>query len=673
MKPLNLETPISQVLMVGPAYSKRLKRLEIETVRDLLYHFPYRYQDFSLISPIDQVQMGEVVTLKGKIENLKNQYLKWGRKIQTGILKDNTGTINLIWFNQPFLTRTLKKGTRVSLSGKVELKQKKKILVSPEYEIDQGKQLIHTGRLVSIYPETYKVSSKWLRSRIVFLIHQPMNDLKEELPVPILRENNLLGFNKALEQVHFPSNKRWAGRSIKRFAFEELFLLHLKTLKRKREWQNKKTIHVLKVFKKELDAFKAGLHFKLTQDQITSINQILKDLGKTTPMNRLLEGDVSSGKTIVAAMAALNALFNKTQVAFMAPTEILAKQHYQTLNSLFKKSGFKIILLTGSQRKKEKGFDIAIGTHSLIYKRASFKTLSLVIIDEQHRFGVEQRAKLVQKGKFPHILTMTATPIPRTVALSLYGDLKLSFLKKKPEGRKRIKTWVVPDKKRSDAYRWIEKNIKKDKQQAFIVCPLIEESETLSTVKSATEEFNHLKTKVFPKLKLGLIHGRLKEKEKDQILKDFRSEKIDILVATPVVEVGIDIPKATMMVIESAERFGLAQLHQLRGRVGRSDQQSYCLLFSSHQSKRAFARLKAMERLNEGGKLAELDLKLRGPGEIFGNRQHGRFQLKIADFSNLTLIKKTRQAAEKIFPQLKQFPALQARIKKDTMTSIDPN
>jgi len=329
--------------------------------------------------------------------------------------------------------------------------------------------------------------------------------------------------------------------------------------------------------------------------------------------------------------------------------------------------------LTSSQRKKEEEFDLAIGTHSLIYKKAHFKTLSLVIIDEQHRFGVEQRAKLAQKGKFPHILTMTATPIPRTVALSLYGDLKLSFLKEKPEGRKKIKTWVVPNKKRDNAYRWIEENIKKKKRQAFVVCPLIEESETLSTVKSATKEFDHLKTNVFTKLKLGLIHGRLKEKEKDQILNDFRKRKIDILVATPVVEVGLDIPNATMMVIESADRFGLAQLHQLRGRVGRSDQQSYCLLFSDHQSRHAFSRLKAMERLNEGGKLAELDLKLRGPGEIFGSRQHGRFQLKIADFGNLVLIKETRQAAEKIFPQLKQFPALQARIKKDTITSIDPN
>jgi len=362
----------------------------------------------------------------------------------------------------------------------------------------------------------------------------------------------------------------------------------------------------------------------------------------------------------------------------MAPTEILANQHYQTLKQLLTPLGVKITLLTGAKKKAEVDFDLIVGTHTLIYQRARFKNLGLVIIDEQHRFGVEQRGKLIEKGRAPHILTMTATPIPRTIALTLYGDLDLSVIDEMPQGRKEIKTWVVPPQKRGAAYQWIRQQVKDKENQAFIICPLIEESEheTLQSVRAATSEFKRLQKEVFPDLRLGLLHGRLKSKEKSQVLEKFRKGRLDLLVSTPVVEVGIDIPTATIMMIEAAERFGLAQLHQLRGRVGRGSQQSYCLLFTELQGERIIKRLRALERTNIGMKLAEMDLHLRGPGELYGTKQHGFAELKIASFSDLPLIEKTREAAHQLIkqdPKLKKYPLLQAKLKKDTIKVIEPN
>jgi len=395
-------------------------------------------------------------------------------------------------------------------------------------------------------------------------------------------------------------------------------------------------------------------------------------------MNRLLEGDVGSGKTVVAAAAIYIAQLNGVQSALMAPTEILANQHLKTLNQVLTPLGVKTSLLTGATRKKIKDFDLAIGTHALIHKRAKFSKLGLVIIDEQHRFGVEQRGELVSRGKAPHILTMTATPIPRTIALTLYGDLDLSVIDEMPPGRQAVKTWVVPPNKRNAAYDWIRKQVEKTLNQAFIICPLIEESrhETLQSVRAATSEFKKLQKEVFPDLKLGLLHGRLKSKEKNAVLEKFKKGKLDILVSTPVVEVGIDIPTATIMMIEGAERFGLAQLHQLRGRVGRGLQQSYCLLFTDFQGEKIIKRLKALERTNIGMKLAELDLQIRGPGEIYGTAQHGFFDLKVASFSDLPLIEKTRKTATQLTthnPSLNKHPLLQAKLKAYTIKTIEPN
>lgn len=679
---MDLKTPISELYMVGPTYAKRLKRLGIETVGDLLYHFPFRYIDYSIVSPVRLVQPGEIVTIKGKIISIKNEYTSRGKKIQKGIVADSTGSVEVVWFNQPFLVKTLKIGATVNLSGKADFWGKKVVLISPEYEIEKGNTqyairntAIHTGRLVPVYHETYGISSKWLRSRIAPLIKSLVFKIEEFLPSEISKKYDLMDLSNAIVQIHFPKDKESAEFSRKRFAFEELFLIHLAAARRKKRWQQKKPAKKFIINPKKILKFIQNLPFKLTTAQKQALKEIFNDLAAAQPMNRLLEGDVGSGKTVVAAATIFLAHLNNVQSAIMAPTEILAYQHFQTLNQLLTPLGVKITLLTGANKKTETDFDLIVGTHALIHERAKFKNLGLVVIDEQHRFGVEQRGELIKRGKAPHVLTMTATPIPRTIALTLYGDLDLSVLNEMPPGRQKVKTWVVPPFKRDAAYDWIRKQIKENKSQAFIICPLIEESqfETLQMIKAATSEFERLKNEVFPDLKLGLLHGRLKAKEKNSILENFKNCQLDILVSTPVVEVGIDIPTATIMMIEGAERFGLAQLHQLRGRVGRSNRPSYCLLFSDHQDKNSFKRLKALERTNIGMELSELDLQMRGPGEIYGIRQHGFLELKVANFSDLSLIEETKKAAEEILPNLHRYPFLQLKLKEYIIKKIEPN
>ena len=678
---MTLETPVKNLPLIGPAYAKRLKKLEIKTLGDLLYHFPFRYIDYSLVSPIGRVQAGEIVSVRGEVISIKNEYTKWGKKIQKAVIADPSGEIPVVWFNQPFLVRTIIPGQTIGLSGKVDWFGRRLVLVSPEYEIirgetqDRKRETIHTGRLVPVYHETYGLSSKWLRSRIAPLIKIFIPGLKEFLPSQIIKKHKLINFNQALKNIHFPKTQKDAKQARQRFAFEELFLLQLAALKRKKEWQKHQLAFKFYLNQEKILGFTANLPFELTQAQKRVLREIFIDLKKDEPMNRLLEGDVGSGKTVVAAAAIYVAFLNNHQSALMAPTQILANQHYQTLNQILSPLGVKVALLTASHRKTISDFDCLVGTHALIHKRAKFKQLGLVVIDEQHRFGVEQRGKLIKKNRAPHVLTMTATPIPRTIALTLYGDLDLSALDEMPPGRQKTKTWVVPSQKRAAAYQWIREQIKDREDQAFIVCPLIEEStyETMQSVKAVTNEKERLDKEVFPDMKLGLLHGRLKSKEKEKVLNKFRQGKIDILVSTPVVEVGIDIPTATIMLIEASERFGLAQLHQLRGRVGRSGQQAYCLLFSGTPSRKSFRRLKALEKITTGSKLAELDLKIRGPGEIYGTQQHGFYNLRVASFSDLALIKRTRQAAEKIINQTKRYPALQARLKEYTIKAIEPN
>lgn len=675
---MTLSTPVEKLFMVGPIYARRLKKLGIQTAEDLLYHFPFRHIDYSLIWPIKKIQPGQIVSVKGQVISMKNEYTSRGKRIQKARIEDQSGETEAVWFNQPFLIKTIKPGMKINLSGKADWFGPRLVLISPEYEIEKKEKTIHTGRLVPVYHETSGLSSKWLRSRIVPLLSQLLPKVEDFLPPKVKKGNDLIDLPYAIEQIHFPKSKKELIKAKNRLGFDELFLIQMAALIRKKHWQEKSLAYKLAVDQGKILTFLSQLPFELTQAQKRTTREILTDLGKDQPMNRLLEGDVGSGKTVVAALAIYVAFLNQTQAALMAPTEILAIQHYHTLNQLLKPLGVKIELLTGSQRKKVKNFDLSVGTHALIHKRAQFSNLGLAIIDEQHRFGVGQRAKLIQKGKTPHILTMTATPIPRTITLTLYGDLDLSVIDELPPGRQKVKTWVVPPQKRDRAYAWIHSQIKNTPHQAFIICPLIEESthETLTSVRAATSEYRRLQKKIFPDLKLGLLHGKMKGKEKEKILAAFKKGRLDILVATPVVEVGIDIPTATIMMIEGAERFGLAQLHQLRGRVGRSLDQSYCLVFTEIQGKKIIKRLKALEKTNLGMELAEIDLQLRGPGEIYGTRQHGFFDLKIASFADLDLIKKTKKAALSLIkdsPRLKKYPLLKTKLKRYTIKAVQPN
>ena len=659
---MNLQSPVSSLQMVGPQYAKKLAKLNISTIKDLLLHIPHRYEDYRLISPINKLQAGEVVTIQGEVISANNVFTSRGKKVQKVIIADQTGHLELTWFNQMYIATALKPGTKVSVSGKVGFFGPKLTIISPEYEIINSQlsiiNLIHTSRLIPTYPETSGVSSKWLRSRIFPLLKfLPQQD---PLPPEIRHKYQLIDWQKAIKTIHFPTSPEQIEIAKHRLAFDELVELQLASLLRKHLQKLHQVAHQFDISKNEIVTFIANLPFDLTPAQTRAINDIINDLGQSTPANRLIIGDVGSGKTVVAAVAMYLAFLNGYQSVLMAPTQILAHQHEQTLRSLLEPLGVKIGLVTSSVKPSALSIQqsaLLIGTHALLNVK-NFQP-GLVVIDEQHRFGVSQRSSLMQSSH-PHTLSLTATPIPRTVALTVYGDVDVSYIDEMPSGRLPVKTWVVPPQKRPNAYKWIHDQILSQKTQAFIVCPLIDESssESLAQVKAATVEFQHLKTKIFPKLKLDLIHGKIKIKDKQDIIHRFAKRETDILVATPVIEVGIDIPQASIMVIEACERFGLAQLHQLRGRVGRRNQQAYCLLFSDSQQPAVIGRLKNLERENSGIKLAEIDLNLRGPGELYGTKQHGYTDLKIATFSDTQLIHDTKSAAQTIFSS--QLPANQS-------------
>ena len=672
---MNLQTPVTTAGRVYKLYARRLEKLGIKTFEDFLYHIPFRYDDFSLISKINRVQPGEVVTIQGTVSEINNEFTKNFKRLQKAEIADETGTIEVVWFNQPYLTKIIHSQDKIALSGKIDWFLRKIVMQSPDYEIITNSPSIHTGRLVPVYSETRGITSKWLRRQTYNLLKENKNQFIEYLPDSTLVDHSLVTISEAIEQIHFPQTLTKAERSRQRLSFDELFLLQLSAMHRKLNWNKNLISNPFSVdkFKSETTKFLSKLPFTLTNAQKRVVEEIFKDLAKTKPMNRLLEGDVGSGKTVVSAIAMFLSYLNGFQSVLMAPTEILAQQHYKTISQLLTSFKIRVGFATGSQKMRIKDFDVMVGTHAVLEKGINFDNLGLVVIDEQQRFGVEQRAIIRSRGKNPHLLTMTATPIPRTIALTLYGDLDLSLLDEMPHGRKQIKTWLVPAEKRLNAYFWIEKQVKETKSQVFIVCPFIEESETMQTVKAASKEFENLKNNVFKNFKLGLLHGKMKTKEKEKVLNKFRGGKIDILVATPVVEDGIDIPNATIIVIEASERFGLAQLHQLRGRVGRGDMQSYCLLFTQSLNLQTLERLKAMEKHNVGSELAELDLQLRGPGEIYGTMQHGRKMLKIASFSDFELIQKVRKEAEKIFPNLKNYPRLLEKLKTINLKQISPD
>ncbi|QQG47255.1 MAG: ATP-dependent DNA helicase RecG [Candidatus Woesebacteria bacterium] len=667
---MDLSQRITTVEGIGEVFEKKLKNLEISKVSDLLYHIPFRYEDLTQKVKIRGLKVGETATFVAQVLSIQNIFTKSGKKIQLAVVSDGESEINLIWFNQLYLIKNLPIGTSISVSGKLSFWNRKRAIFAPIYEkIVPNFENLHTGRLVPVYPETAGVTSKRLRQIIKKLLKQiDPNDLKDFIPEMDLKDLNFPSLFDSIQKIHFPKNKDEAVTSRRRLAFNELLSLHLESENKKKAWQKKKSSHVLKTNQNDLNKFIRNLDFDLTPSQARSIKEISSDLKNKIPMNRLLEGDVGSGKTIIAAIAAFLTHKNNLQSVLMAPTQILAHQHFQTFSKIFEGKNLKISLITSANvEENAKDSDIFIGTHALIYKKVDFKNVGLVVIDEQHRFGVAQRLKLLEKsekGKYsPHILTMTATPIPRTVALTLYGDLDLSTLDEMPKGRIKVTTWVVPPKKRAAGYKWINDQIEKEKIQAFVVCPLIElsEKDTMKEVKAATVEFANLK-KIFKTRRLALLHGRLKSEEKTKILDNFKNGSIDILVSTPVVEVGIDVPNATIMVIEGAERFGLSQLHQLRGRVGRGSKKSFCLLMTESKSPKVKTRLNALTREISGRKLAEIDLNLRGPGEIFGLKQSGFRELKIANWADIDLIKSSKSYAQKIVTSPKKYKTLLSKL-----------
>ncbi len=630
----------------------QLRSLGIQTFQDLLNHFPSRYEDYRRISPIGQAQAGETLTLQGRISQGKYQITRTGMKMERFRLEDESGSISLIWYNQPYLLKLFRSGSLISVSGMIKTFGRDRTMIPSEYELipDLTVPTLHTGRIVPIYPETRRLSSKTIREKIYPMI-SGLN-LPPLFPPEIVGYNHLLDPNQAYRQIHFPDGQIELKQANRTLAFSELFLLQLRSALIKQQWQKQSLSQPFSLDQSQarsLDQLIAQLPYRLTAAQRRCFQEIKTDLLQPVPMNRLLQGDVGSGKTIVAALAAYLTYLNKKNTLIMAPTTILAQQHYQTILQVFQSTPDppRIGLYTGAIKttQHQPRYDILIGTQALLNIRTT-RQPSLIVIDEQHRYGVEQRARLKTKGQHPHLLTMTATPIPRTVALTLYGELEMSVIDEMPSGRTPVKTFLVPSEKRTRCYHWIETQLKQTNTQVFIICPLVEESEqeTMASVKAATQEYHQLKQRIFPHQRVGLIHGRLKAQEKQRIMNAFSQHELDILVSTAVVEVGIDVPNASIMIIEGAERYGLAQLHQLRGRVGRGTQVSYCFLFSNLLDEKVKKRLTVFKSHHLGLALAEYDLRQRGAGTVFGKRQHGHADLKIASFSDYDLIDSSQRA-----------------------------
>lgn len=681
---LSLSSSVQYVPRVGPRMATLLQKLGIETVYDLLLYAPSRYNDFSKTYPVARVPVGETVTITGTVSSIGSFRTKSGKRMISARLTDESGSLDIIWFNQIFILKIIHKGDRLRVSGKCDWFGAKRAIIAPEYEIippeDTPAKSLHTGRLVPVYSETRGLSSKWLRGRIAQVLMELPSTLTDPLPQLLRDQESLMDLPNAIASVHFPESLDEAARARERLAFDELLVLLLRAHEAKQEWKHKKRAHEFPLSQHQTNAWMDALPFHLTADQQSAVTDVLSDIASDIPMNRLLVGDVGSGKTAVAAAACYAVCISGHHAALLAPTQILARQHMETLTGLLSVHNIDVELILGGSAKTGKKQPVTrgtvyVGTHALLSKQDLLPGLDLVIVDEQQRFGVKQRAALRQMNEettVPHQLTMSATPIPRTIAQTALGNLDLSTITTMPHGRKPVKTWVVPNAKRDSAYKWMKDELTKNHTQAFIVCPLIDESETLSTVKAVTSEYETAK-KQLAGLSVGLLHGRMKNEQKEQTLKDMNSHKTDVLVATPVVEVGIDIPDATIIVIEAAERFGLSQLHQLRGRVGRRNKPSYCLLFTEQEDEHTQARLKAMETIHNGPQLADLDLSLRGPGELFGTRQHGVSGLTLASLTDTNLLSRVKRAVASITASdssLSDFPHLREMVKKSKIESI---
>ena len=668
---LDLTTKLSALPRVGPVGAKLLRKLGLDTIQDLLFYLPFRYDDFRQHKTIASLQIGDQANIRGEILLIQNRRsFKRKMNVTEALIADDSETIKIIWFNQAFLTKNLKTGDKISLAGKVTEKQGQLLMISPQYEKIYNSDLTHTAGLVPIYHLTDGLTQKQLR----YFIKQSLNlshKISEWLPINIRKNLKLLPLAQALKQIHAPSNYEEAQQAQKRLAFSELFLRQLKSQIIKQSLKTQ-TAPLVKFQEKATRHFVASLPFKLTNDQKKAAWEILQNLENRQPMSRLLEGDVGSGKTIVAALALLNVALNQQKAVLMAPTVILAQQHFKSLSKIFiDYKNIKLALLVGQKKDKTwQEADIVIGTQALIQKNIKFKNLALAVVDEQHRFGVKQRQNILdfnrQDKTIPHFLSMTATPIPRSLALAIYGDLDLSIIKELPPGRKKIVTKVIKNNDRHKAYDFMRAQMKTG-HQVFVICPLIEDSDKLE-VKSAKAEYEYLSQEVFPDFKLGLLHGKMKASDKEKTMTDFASGQLDLLVATSVIEVGIDVPKATVITIEGAERFGLAQLHQFRGRVGRSDKESYCLLFTAKEeiiSEKTITRLKSLEKHHDGLSLAKIDLKLRGAGDIYGQVQSGFNEFQLANLFSYDLIKKSNEAVASLInsdPNLKKEPLLKEKL-----------
>ncbi len=657
----DLDSSITSLNKIGPKYAQKLKQLNIQTLGDMLYHFPKRYVDYSTLKPINKLKYGDKVTVIGSIQSVYKRTVKSGRtQLVEAIIGDGSGVLKATWFNQPWIINNLKEKSQISLSGKIDQYLGRLVINNPEWSTLERIHLTAKG-ITPVYPLTAKITQNWLRLRMEEVVHQWASKVTDPLPLSLRESAEVMDLSIALQQIHYPDSWKKLELAQHRLAFDEILLLQLGVLQQKKLWQERQA-RSFEISQTQFSTMLASLPYTLTSAQQNSLIDVRRDLVSGHPMNRLIQGDVGSGKTIVAALTAAIITQNGAQVAIMAPTSILAKQHFENFLELFGSDqsilatqNIRLMIGATSESEKEEirlGLDsgsiqIIIGTHALIEGNVTFSNLQLAVIDEQHRFGVNQRALLRAKGDNPHILVMTATPIPRSLALTVYGDLDLSVINEMPPGRQQIETFIRYPQERELAYNLIHRQIERG-HQAFIIYPLVEQSDKVEE-KAAVEEHTRLQKDVFPRLKLGLLHGRLSPKDKETVMEKFHLGEYQILVSTSVVEVGIDVPNATVMLIEGAHRFGLAQLHQFRGRVGRGTAKSYCVLISSKTASIENERLQAMVETNDGFELAERDLDHRGPGQFLGTRQSGYSELQMATLTDLSLIEKARHHAQAVF------------------------
>lgn len=704
MKPTD---PIEKHFRLMPPEKTALKKLDLSTIRDLLYYFPARYGDSADSKRISEIEEGEKVTVYGKIRNLKTSkaYIK-KTPMSEGIIEDETGSLKAVWFNQPYIAKMIKEDTFVKLEGKVTKRKEELYMSNPKIESvaeipsNIGDSLFNTASgqdsahtLYPVYPETRGITSHWIYHKIQKIFKSgTLEYFQDPLPQALLEKYHLPSLSTGLIWIHAPQSKDDALSARKRFSFEEIFLIQLKKQQEKKEREEDETI-IIKDRSKEVEAFLKRFPFTPTDAQLRAIDIILNDFKSGQAMSRLLEGDVGSGKTLVAAATAY-AMYPEYQIAYMAPTEILARQHFESFVSFFSHLPIKIALITGSgclkfpsKVKSDEATAISriqlskwvangeismvIGTHALISKNVAFKNLAYVIIDEQHRFGTAQRQKLSRKQDFlPHLLSMTATPIPRTLALTMYGDLDLTLLDTMPAGRKPIITEIIAPHKRESMYEKVRTELKAGRQ-AYVICPRINapdpDKEKALNARSVKEEAEHLKKTIFKEYEIGIMHSKMKPSEKEQVMEDFSEGKIDILVSTSVVEVGVNVPNATIIMIEGAERFGLSQLHQLRGRVIRGNHQAYCYVLTETKSDKSVERLKALTQAKNGFELAELDLSLRGTGQLYGRKQWGLSDIAMDALQNIKMVEFARTEAKDLIAKdltLSKYPLLRRMLEE---------